>query len=844
MPPVRLASLPLLFKQAAPSSSSPPLHHALCPLRQFRTSAPPAARVAPRKASRTAWRPKQTPEPQPRSGASVANFFEQEAATRGAKRRRIGNPDDDLAPLAGDLQQINRDIGALENDIKKDKIPTEASEEEAQMWFSDEERQKIQQSMIDNLPSFGIMPHHVRPTEGMSKSALLFLGKLNEALDGASLDAVNDKARTTLWRYYERTKIYVPDLVSRLPDQAWQLLWTSQSEETIGNPNRTDHLKTLTQDMEKAGKILTDEQKIARLEGIFWSGKQDEALSDWEAGLKKGDARNTSFLELGIRMYAYDRNVKRATELVDVLYKLHPDADPRVLLQVISASIGIGETDNYRAAWDLYLLFRRKLNTDVTMEDYDAISLDFLRAGQRVHALAVFRDMMLAGEITKPKSAYRNAVDRLTSFMSSSEDAAEVNSLGLESLTILPRRFQNKFFYASWMKKLIGMGEVEAAAQVFDLMYERGVNPDAKHANGLISAYLRGGYKPARRTAEQMGWAMIQARLDFVRARRESAIASLSSIHDFEALSGASKPLVPAIDKARPVPRATIETFSLLAQYYLRRSAFANVRHLRNLLAACEIPMNSYFMNHLLYAEFRNRTHREVWARFQVMSRTVTPDFETFSCLWECMKPHVDPAVNKDDRGFPDPRHLMKIMIAWFQGLKGQQLRDARQDMEIDTYNDIIRCFCLARDPAGSFVAVQALKQTFGLTPQPKTVRMLILQIARLGLFVPSNHKEARKITASQESEENITRTARVLDVIAQMRSTGYEDRGYRVEDLDEQQQQDEQHRTVLQLLYTVVKQLHAAEGGEADATALIATAAEEMNVDELDIEGAMGLVV
>lgn len=769
------------------------------------------------------------------------SYFEQEAGNLHSERRKVTNPDEAFggAFSAEDERAIDEDSQELEeglDEVDKEPYIPEDPDEDADRkilgLFSDDQIEKFQDSFMEGLKEyepgglqeFGKLPHHIHILDKVSPSAKLFLNKLNDALDKISLNVENgepdEDTPKNLWRYYERSKIYLPSVVDLLPDEAWKLLWLSQSEESPNNPFRAAHLKTLSEDMAKSGKILTQEQRFARLEGLFWEGKRDEALLQWEEGLKKGDAGSADYLELGVRMYAYDQNLTRAEELVDVLFKLHKNYDPRILLQVISACIGQSTKDGYERAFKLYQRLREVLTTDIKMEDFDAISLDFLRFGQKDYALAVFRDMMTIGEQRKSASGIRSALSRLGHFMSSSSDPKEVNALGLESLKYLPRQFQNKWFYASWMRKLIAMGQNEPAAQVMELMYERGIRPDAMHVNGLINSWLRTSSRPSHRTAERLAWAMIQERLNFVAARRKELHSSLyspgRSIHDIEPTlqSSDQKPIIPNLDRSCRVPPATIETFSLMVQWYLRRSIFGNVSHLRNLLVAAELPMNSFFMNHLLYAELRHRSYRTVWSRFQAMTAEgVRPDIETFTCLWDCMKQHVDPAVNRDPRGFPRPRELLRIMRTWFDALKGQQRRDALSDLDVDGYNDVIRSFCLSRDPAGSFAALLALRDMFAMYPGERTMRMLVMQIARLALYKPRNPKSARRITASELGKANMQQTSQVLDMILQYRAQGYKDQGYKVDELSEELMLEERLRTALQLLYTTLKQFQRPEG-------------------------------
>lgn len=789
-------------------------------------------------------------------------FFEQEEEGQPgyyeegpqAKRRRVED-DQYLEELAGEEDNFNQGLEALEEDLERFKLPKDEKDDALQNVFSKEDRVAGTAALLRNLDNFGGFPHRVKLPDKCDEASRIFLEKLNQCLDEASLDPGNEKARKDLWRFYERSKIYIPGFLGMLPEAAWELLWTSQSEESEANTSRASHLRVLGEDMIKAGRSLDSEKRLGRLEGLFLDGKQEEALVEWEKAKEAGDAGNPDFLELGIRMHTYAGKLKRAEELVDVLFKLHSSSNPRIMAQLISASINTGTEEGAKRGWTVYNQMRDRLSKDMTMQDFDSVSMDFLRNDRKDYALAVFRDMMLLGEAREVEtpSMLQRVSDRFASLLNSASDAKEATEISLQTMEYMPRKYQNRFFYAKWLKKLIGMGELDSAAQVIELMYERGVYPDAKHLNGLIGAWLRQESEANRQKAEELAWAMIQKRLDHVRQRQlvRSPKAQIPriSISDNE---GVQIPLY----KERRVPSATIETFCTLLVYYIQQSSIHHVRHLRNLLDQTEIQMNSVFMNQLLYHYFQTGGHREAYRRFVVLTRTdrspgdptrpVSPDIETWITLWECMKTELAEASNisaytshSEKQGFPTPRQLLTRMLTWFASLRGQAKTNALSDIENDTYNDIIRTFLMARDLPGAFVAMHALTSALDVWPSGKTARMLLLQISQHNTDRGRRHRRVLK-PGNADLDDKMARTASILDLVTQHRRDALKTEvGQSFDALNERGQAEESLRTLMQFLYTLLRR---QEGGEGRAAEQILRAATEMHMEEFDVEKRLAL--
>lgn len=766
------------------------------------------------------------------------NYFEEDMGPN-PKRRRI---DTDVRRQEEAERREDDEFRALQDGVDE----FDLDETEDMFGAKDKLDQHAANAIFTDLdgPSqlHSILPHHISTSDPLPRQSQIHIDRMNEALDEATLDPSQDKAREKIWRCYQRSKLNVPKFTSIIPVAAWHLIWLSQASDSPFNSERAGHLNVLAHDKRDAGWTLTSTERYAELEGMFLTGDKTKALQLWEDAYNSDDAQNLSFLEMGIRMFAYCDDTARAQDILTHLFQIHPSANPRICIGLIHAYCHKDSEQGLIDAWNTYLDLRRRLNSDMNMADYDAVSLAFFASGNKDYALAVFRDMMLSGDPRSQESTefYRNAAERVNKLISSSSTIQDANEISLSGMTYLPRRFQNKFFYASWLRKLISQGQLDAAAQVVELMYERGAKPDAKHINGLVSAWLRAGSSTAKRNAENMAWSMIQERIQFVQTRKALDLAdgqafARSKVHDTgEGIK------IPEFTK-RTTPSASIETFCILLQYYLRRGMFKHGRHLRNLLAEAEIPMNSYFMNHLLFAELRNRGYRHTWSRFEVMSRSVTPDVETWDCLWECMKNHADTTRNTDLTGFPTARQLFARMMDWYAGLQGQQRRDAMGDFDVDTLNDVIRGFVLSSDLEGSFVAMQALNQRFHIQPTEQTVRMLIMQIARLDTPKATSSWFNRKITKSEQNEQRMARTTEVLNLLRQRRLREIYEQGYDFKDMSIEQQAKENHRVLLALLFNVIRQ---TEGPMKVHTLAINKAAKEMGVEQIDVSKVLEVVV
>ena len=711
-----------------------------------------------------------------------------------SKRRRIdpNNPDahenEEAKRLKRQISQLEDELQEMEGPVGKTliepliatlspedqrKVRAAIMQEELEEKRKELEIAEVKRQLAELVPKKNELEIHwqLPPEQGTH------LRVLNTNIQKAASNLEDQDLRKKLWKSYARCKAILPPFLHLIPEKSWTVLWASHHTMSTDHPQWAARLITLSEDMLSAGKELNVYQRILYVEGLRHGGRHDEAVNQWQK--LKGDlGEDKQAIEeyelLGVRLFASNGDPERAEKIA--LNYLVPERseDSRILIPILSAWAQRGDSIGVKHAWALYLRFRTQVGDNMTMEDYDNITMSFLHSGRTDLALAVFKDLMLTGEKTDQGSIelYRNAATLIGKSQSNAITPEDLNKISLTGLTALPRRFQNKFFYASWLKKLLGMGEVDAAATVVELMYERGVKPDAKHLNGIVGAWLRTGADRDRETAEKMAWAMIHERLDLVRKRR---YRDAFKTPDLPSVKGITVP--PHL--RRTISPANIETFSLLLQHYGRRGQDDNVQLMQECLAMAEIAPNSYFINHLLYVDLRKGQHQAAWQRYEQMFREISPDLETFACLWDCEKAHLDSLLIRPKDKFPKPRRLMSDMMNWYSLLPPGERGLVREDFSKELHNQIIRSFGQAADLEGLIVALYAMKESFGLYPDTETARTVSLQVGRMGIGEDKKARPGRQRKGNSQRKANAARIAQAFALIAEQREKYLTEAGF-----------------------------------------------------------------
>lgn len=569
----------------------------------------------------------------------------------------------------------------------------------------------------------------LKVTLGIPKKDKIYVKRFNLALQEAEKGPPNERIYFSLWKWYLRCQQHVANFSVIIPEDVWHFLWKTQSSKYY----RPKHLQMLAKDMFRADVALEDKEWIKYIDALRADGDIAAAAETWEAqrsrlGVKDDLAKE--FWVTGIQIYVALGRPHKAQTLAFECYDHTTIVDPAVLVMVISAWAKSKNPTAAERAWFCYLELRRRLesseNDNTVLSVLGQVSSVLLEAGRTELALAVFKDMFMLKAMSPGDSwkVFQEVAKNAQATQSPTEDL--VSQVGLATLAVVPRWFHNKFFFASWIKWLLGEDKVDKAALVVELMYERGVKPDARHLNGLIAAWLRDGSPSARQKAETTAWMMIQARIDLVQKRSSP-----------EAGTEPAKSETPPEVKQTPfflrrgAPAATVETFSILLLHYTRRSDFANANHLTDVMTlSAQIKPNSFIMNHWLYASLRTGQIPDVWRKYCTLSHSISPDLETFAALWDTAKTHYgSPAAH--NQKFPDARTLYAEMQGWLETLDAKKRKSARAEFSAEFYEQIIRCFCLSYDLHGTLCALYGLRDWFDMLPHEEITRLIIMQVAR-----------------------------------------------------------------------------------------------------------------
>lgn len=562
----------------------------------------------------------------------------------------------------------------------------------------------------------------------------IYVKRFNKALQEAEKPNADEKSYFALWKWYLRCQQHVSNFAIIISQDVWHFLWKTQSTKYY----RPRHLQMLAKDMMGADVQLDDKELVQYIDALQAVGDLTTAAEAWEehkTSLGNKEDLAATFWMTGVRIYADLGKPQKAQSIAFECYNYTTLVDPEVLVLVISAWARSQNGFAPTKTWWCYLELRRILERNEEDDQkilniLGRISGTLLEAGRTELALAVFKDMY----IFKHKKAddswsfFKDMVETLQDTQLPGEDL--INKVGLASFCFLPRSYQNKFFFGSWLKWLIGADRIDEAAIVVELMYERGVRPDAGHLNGLIAGYLRNGSPTARQTAESTAWSMIQARIDMVRKRDVAQGDYKASTTAREEEPIPVQRQVPAFLR-RGAPPATIETFSILLQYYTRRSELAKAGELTDvMIGSADITPNSFIMNHWLYASLRSGDAHEVWAKYLALTETIEPDLETFAALWDTAKASYAAAAT-GDKGFPGARRVFAEMQGWFASAGDPKRNAARNDFSHELYEQIIRCFCLTSDVEGVLCAMYGLRESFGALPHEEAMRLILISVAR-----------------------------------------------------------------------------------------------------------------
>jgi hypothetical protein len=586
--------------------------------------------------------------------------------------------------------------------------------------------------------------------------------------------------------------------------------------------------------MRKAGVHLNTSRHRLYIEALFIDGDRDLAFKEWEDSrdiLTTTNSRAYKYWELGIRMFSLNYQPDQALQAAEAVFNIvsHPDKY-RLLIPIIRAYLATEREDSVQRAWGLYIRMRMKLNTRLTMEDYDSVTSIFMAANQPYLALGAFKDMMLTGDVAMADedstAVYRKATG-VNEELDLELSTTELDWKNSKTLASLPQRFNNKFFFGKWIKKLIGEGELDMAKKVFDLMEDRHMMASPIHLNGLIGAWFREGSERSRKLAEDTAWKMIKARTDFVQDRDQwqglqSPLRTLrtSDLSDSKTVFS--------------TPPATIETFTILIEHYRRRQRHDLMSNLFDALKLARVMPNTAFLNELLLMDTKARNYKWAWGTFQTLTaaKQVRPDFETYIILWNLVKKAVDPVIGikGDDisRTFPTCRQLFADMMKHLPAVS------TKLTIPKELYDHIILSFSLAQDQLGIAVALTALQRYFNGLPSPQTVRTIVLGLARFGLEKEDGSLPRRLDMNAAVTQERVANVTRILEKLKNQRIEALREQGIIFDHLNDIAKVEETLILLIDLLRLAAQARLVGEQSEAyDASKAAREAAETMSVPD-----------
>ncbi|KAF1840372.1 uncharacterized protein K460DRAFT_371559 [Cucurbitaria berberidis CBS 394.84] len=591
---------------------------------------------------------------------------------------------------------------------------------------------------------------------------------------------LNGTFRASLWGAYTLAKASDPKVIGRLSDRARDSLWTTQYLESPANRSCRAHLEQLYLDMKQVGKPMTVGQRAQYLESMFLGGEEEQALEKWEADHNPPtDGGRQDYkpehLEAGAKLHALAGNVDRARHIMEELYTRYPDWNLSVMMTVFRAHTSSGMEQHHESAKDMYIEMKEKKGANVSINDYNAWFIGFLEARHLPYAKQLFRDMVQDGHLTTLGTAEQveEVLKRLHMLYRLGTDISNMTSIALDALSVLPEAYHGHLF-GDWMKSAVLHKAPEAAAQILDMMFQRGYNPETFHFNMLLKALLRTKENPNILKAENIGWRMIDE-------ARKSTKKNLPSDSKAEFINKRRiHKIVPVPEASRTVPKANVATFALIMHHHAKNLQWEHVDYLSRQLKETTVEPNATIMNVLMDNKCRQGAYAEAWMIYKTLtepqkgSKGVFPNGASIRCLWKMLRLALGDHITRDDANLPTPRELLEETVTWLvlsrSRYDAERFRTGLAGADHGAITALMmHCFSYVQDLPGSLVALHVLRHKFDIFPTDKAAQILQRQMAWVDMARESESVRSQ-YSHSRNNKRNNIRIAKVYDTLLNRR--------------------------------------------------------------------------
>ncbi|KAK7554836.1 hypothetical protein IWX49DRAFT_331303 [Phyllosticta citricarpa] len=595
------------------------------------------------------------------------------------------------------------------------------------------------------------------------------IAKLNSFLRRGINDPANDNVRKNLWKAYARTKLQHPDALRLIPDDAWIVLWKTQSHVSTLNDNRMAHMKELANDMQSIGSSTL---RVAYLDALSESGKEMEAASEWINWHKATQGPwQPEFLEQGIKLTVSVGMINYAQH---ILWGLDSEAIPRASRYIFTALVQDGTPDAVERARKLYFDIWSLFGDEMSDSDYEFYWMGFSRNGAGNLANQVFQNMVRSAQFEANFQKDRTKFYlQFTNIVESASSVADVHGLFTPLVDTLVGEFNTGLFFNSWLKRLLDFNDTDASRVVVELAYEKGCVPAPRMMNKIVSIWISQEKATTRdfRLAEEISMRMVERRLEIVRRR----VVTKSTI-----FSKRKQKLT--IWEKRPVPPATSATFTNLLHLYIEKyrttmnsaPAVVEFKNLMFLLFKCALPLDSIGLSIVLQHYLQNHNTYTVKEKFKNQLENApdwcAPRGAAIEVLWNtCYLTKNRRRSNFMRRKGRVDLDSAVVMQQTLQSLDKSWRNRGRDPMDVQMLsrnsNKIIRCFCEDRNYAGALMALYVLAERFGIYPSAKIIEIVARSVASLAFRTRSPLQ--RRTTA--ESPLFRQEAAKLIQVMSKM---------------------------------------------------------------------------